>query len=154
MAQAAAGTHSIEVKIKRYQPDQGRKPYWQEFRVQVSPKDRLLDVLNQIKWEQDGTLTFRRSCAHGVCGSDAMRINGRNRLACKVLMRDVGDKVTIEPMLGYSVIKDLVVDMENFFEKYKSIKPYLINYDNEPGTERLQSQTQRDRYDEGTKCIL
>jgi len=83
-----------------------------------------------------------------------MRINGRNRLACKVLIRDVGQKVTIEPMLGYPVIKDLVVDMDQFFEKYKSVKPYLINYDNEPGTERLQSPAEREIYDEGTKCIL
>jgi succinate dehydrogenase / fumarate reductase iron-sulfur subunit len=83
-----------------------------------------------------------------------MRINGRNRLACKVLMRDVGERVTVEPMLGYPVIKDLVVDMDPFFEKYKSIKPYLINYDSEPGTERLQSPEERARYDEGTKCIL
>src|SRR5260370_6552634 len=83
-----------------------------------------------------------------------MRINGRNRLACKVLIRDIGNRVTIEPMLGYPVIKDLVVDMDPFFEKYKSIKPYLINYDTEPGTERLQSPEERARFDEGTKCIL
>ena len=83
-----------------------------------------------------------------------MRINGLNRLACKVLIRDVGNKVTIEPMLGYPVIKDLVVDMDPFFEKYRSIKPYLITYDSEPGTERLQSPVERARYDEGTKCIL
>src|SRR5260221_4294471 len=102
----------------------------------------------------DGRLTSRRSCAQGLCVSDAMLINGRNRLACKVLIRDVGNKVTIEPMLGYSVIKDLVVDMDPFFEKYKAIKPYLITYDTEPGTERLQSPEERARYDEGTKCIL
>ena len=145
---------NVLVRIKRYNPERDSKPYWDEFRVEADPIDRLLDALNTIKWTMDGTLTYRRSCAHGVCGSDAMRINGRNRLACKVLMRDVGEKVTIEPMLGYPVIKDLVVDMEQFFDKYKSIKPYLINYDNEPGTERLQSPEQRAIYDEGTKCIL
>ena len=90
-------------------------------------KDRLLDVLNQIKWEQDGTLTFRRSCAHGVCGSDAMRINGRNRLACKLLVEDIGTNITVEPMLGFPVIRDLVVDMEPFFAKYEKVKPFLIN---------------------------
>src|SRR5213076_1587271 len=122
---------NISMRIKRYNPEKNSKPYWDEFRVEAEPIDRLLDALNTIKWTMDGTLTYRRSCAHGVCGSDAMRVNGRNRLACKVM---------IEPMLGYPVIKDLVVDMDQFFEKYKSVKPYLINHDNEPGTERLQSQ--------------
>jgi succinate dehydrogenase / fumarate reductase, iron-sulfur subunit len=147
-------TMNVLVRIKRYNPERDKKPYWDEFHVEADPIDRLLDTLNTIKWTMDGTLTYRRSCAHGVCGSDAMRINGRNRLACKVLMRDVGERVTIEPMLGYQVLKDLVVDMDRFFDKYKSVKPYLINYDNEPGTERLQSPEQRARYDEGTKCIL
>jgi succinate dehydrogenase / fumarate reductase iron-sulfur subunit len=154
MANAAADTRTIQVKIKRYQPDQSKKPYWQEFKVQADRKDRLLDVLNQIKWEQDGTLTFRRSCAHGVCGSDAMRINGRNRLACKLLVEDIGNRITVEPMLGFPVIRDLVVDMEPFFAKYEKIKPYLINDEPEPRTERLQSPEERARYDETTKCIL
>src|ERR1700676_319915 len=105
-------------KIQRFIPEKDKRPRYQKFQVELDPTDRVLDGLNEIKWRQDGTLTYRRSCAHGVCGSDAMRINGRNRLACKVLMRDVGNKVTIEPMLGYAVIKDLVVDMDPFFEKY------------------------------------
>jgi len=130
---------NVLVRIKRYDPEQDKKPYWAEYRVEADPIDRLLDTLNTIKWNMDGTLTYRRSCAHGVCGSDAMRINGRNRLACKVLMRDVGSKVTIEPMLGFPVIRDLVVDMDQFFDKYKSVKPYLITYDNDPETERLQT---------------
>ncbi len=142
------------VRIKRYDPEKDSKPYWASYSVEADPIDRLLDALNTIKWTQDGSLTYRRSCAHGVCGSDAMRINGRNRLACKVLARDVGEKVTIEPLLGFPVIKDLVVDLDQFFAKYESIKPYLITYDSEPGTERLQSPEQRARYDEGTKCIL
>ncbi len=142
------------MRIKRYDPEKDSKPYWASYSVEADPIDRLLDALNTIKWTQDGSLTYRRSCAHGVCGSDAMRINGRNRLACKVLARDVGERVTIEPMLGFPVIKDLVVDLDQFFAKYESIKPYLITYDSEPGTERLQSPEQRARYDEGTKCIL
>ena len=145
---------NVLMRIKRFDPDKDSKPFWDEFRVEMDPIDRLLDALNYVKWNLDGTLTYRRSCAHGVCGSDAMRINGRNRLACKVLIRDVGNRVTIEPMLGYPVIRDLVVDMEAFFDKYKSIKPYLITTDSEPGTERLQSPEERARYDEGTKCIL
>src|SRR6266567_848803 len=131
------------MRIKRYDPEKDSKPYWASYSVEADPIDRLLDALNTIKWTQDGSLTYRRSCAHGVCGSDAMRINGRNRLACKVLARDVGERVTIEPMLGFPVIKDLVVDLDQFFAKYESIKPYLITYDSEPGTERLQSPEQR-----------
>ena len=113
----------VQMRIKRFDPEQDKKPYWYECRVEADPIDRLLDALNTVKWTMDGSLTYRRSCAHGVCGSDAMRINGRNRLACKVLMRDVGEKVTIEPMLGFPVIKDLIVDMDPFFEKYKAVKP-------------------------------
>src|SRR5437762_13760937 len=135
----------VLVQIKRFDPDRDRKPYWAEYPVEADPIDRLLDALNTIKWTMDGTLTYRRSCAHGVCGSDAMRINGRNRLACKVLIRDVGERVRIEPMLGFPVIKDLVVDMDPFFDKYKAVKPYLITYDSEPGTERLQSPVERAR---------
>lgn len=142
------------IKIKRYQPEQNAEPYWQEFSLEVEGTDRLLDALNKIKWTQDGTLTFRRSCAHGVCGSDSMRVNGRNRLACKLLMADVGTRVTIEPMLGFPVVRDLVVDMDPFFNKYEKVKPYLINEEPAPHTERRQSPEERARYDETTKCIL
>ena len=113
-------------RIKRYNPDIDVKPHFEEYTVDLEPNDRVLDALNQIKWHQDGTLTYRRSCAHGVCGSDAMRINGRNRLACKMLMNEFGKKITIEPLIGFAVIKDLVVDMDQFFDGYKAVKPYLI----------------------------
>jgi succinate dehydrogenase / fumarate reductase, iron-sulfur subunit len=105
----------------------------------------VLDALNTVKWYQDGTLTFRRSCAHGICGSDAMRINGVNRLACKVLMRDVGERVTIEPLMGFRVIKDLVVDMEPFFAQYRSVLPYLINDDARPPAARAAPVDRRPR---------
>src|SRR6187551_1357016 len=107
------GVRTAEIKIRRYQPNQSPKPYWQTFQVAVEANDRLLDALNRIKWEQDGSLTFRRSCAHGVCGSDAMRINGKNRLACKTLLKDLNPKkpITVEPIKGLTVEKDLVVDM-------------------------------------------
>jgi succinate dehydrogenase / fumarate reductase iron-sulfur subunit len=147
-------TRTVQIKIKRYQPEVDAGPHWQEFRLQVEPKDRLIDALNQIKWEQDGTLTFRRSCLHGVCGSDAMRVNGRNRLACKLLMLELGTHITVEPMLGFPVIRDLVVDMDPFFAKYEKVKPYLINDEPAPATERLQSPEERERYDDTTKCIL
>ncbi len=145
---------TLKVRVKRYNSETDQAPRWQEYAVEANPLDRFLDVLNKIKWEQDGTLTFRRSCAHGVCGSDAMRINGHNRLACKMLVADLGTKISVEPMLGYPVLRDLVVDMDPFFAKYEKIKPYLINDEPAPGTERLQSPAQRERYDQGTKCIL
>lgn len=144
----------VTFRIQRFDPEKDRKPYYREYVVDVEPTDRVLDALHLIKWYQDGTLTFRRSCAHGICGSDTMRINGRNQLACKVLIKDVGSRVTVEPVLGFPIIKDLVVDLEPFFEKYRAIRPYLINNDPPPVTERLQSPEERARFDDTTKCIL
>jgi succinate dehydrogenase / fumarate reductase, iron-sulfur subunit len=142
------------IKILRFNPEIDEKPVYREYTVEVEPTDRVLDALHTIKWYQDGTLTFRRSCAHGICGSDAMRINGVNRLACKVLMRDVGDHVTVEPMMGFRVLKDLAVDMEPFFAQYRSVLPYLITDAKPTQRERLQSIEDRERYDDTTKCIL
>lgn len=144
----------VRVKIRRYNPEKDRRPYWADYKVEVEPMDRVLDVLIQIKGYQDGSLTFRRSCAHGICGSDAMVINGRNRLACKELVKDLGATVVIEPLRGLPVIKDLAVDMEPFFAKYRKIQPFLMNDDPPPYTERLQSPEARARFDETTKCIL
>jgi succinate dehydrogenase / fumarate reductase iron-sulfur subunit len=120
----------------------------------MEPLDRLLDALHEVKWHQDGTLAMRRSCAHGICGSDAMMIDGRNALACKVLVKDVAPTVTVEPIRGLAVLKDLIVDMEPFLEGYRSILPYLVNDEGEPERERLQSQEDRALYDDTTKCIL
>jgi succinate dehydrogenase / fumarate reductase, iron-sulfur subunit len=122
--------------------------------VDMQPNDRLLDALHEIKWHQDGTLSFRRSCAHGVCGSDAMMIGGRNRLACKVLTKDVTPRVTVEPIRGLPVLKDLIVDMEPFFAGIRRILPFLINEDDPPDRERLQSPSERARFEDTTKCIL
>ncbi|CAA9561801.1 MAG: Succinate dehydrogenase iron-sulfur protein [uncultured Thermomicrobiales bacterium] len=144
----------VTLRIKRYNPDQDVKPAFKEYKVEVEGTDRVLDALNQIKWYQDGTLTYRRSCAHGVCGSDAMRINGRNRLACKILMQELGKKVTLEPLIGFTVVKDLVVDMDKFFDSYKSVKPYLIADDPVGVGERRQSPEQREAFEDTTKCIL
>lgn len=144
----------VELKIKRYNPDVDTKPHWETYHVQCEPTDRVLEALHKVKWEQDGTLTFRRSCAHGVCGSDAMVINGANGLACNMLIQDVGSRITVEAIRGLPVIKDLLVDMEPFFAQYRSVLPYLMNND-EPGyKERHQTQEQRDRFDDTTKCIL
>jgi len=148
----------VTFRIRRYNPESSNpKPYWQEFVLKdVEPTNRVLEMLHRIKWEQDGTLAFRRSCSSGVCGSDAMRVNGRNALACKLLIRDVGDRIQVEPLLGLPVIKDLIVDMEPFFEHYRSVMPYLINNDPPPanGRERLQSQEEKDLITDTTNCIL
>ncbi len=141
-------------RVKRFNPERDTAPHWEGYDVPLEGTDRVLDGLHHIKWYIDGTLALRRSCAHGVCGSDAMLINGRNQLACKVLLRDAGPTVSVEPIRGMQVIKDLVVDMEPFFQKYASVLPYLINHDPEPAQERLQSPEDRERFDDTTKCIL
>lgn len=120
----------------------------------LKPGERVLDALHLVKWTIDGTLSFRRSCAHGVCGSDAMMINGENRLACVNLIRNIGTHITIEPIRGLPIIKDLVVDMEPFFAQYRAVLPYLINSDDPGYNERKQSPEQRAAFDDSTKCIL
>jgi succinate dehydrogenase / fumarate reductase, iron-sulfur subunit len=147
-------TISLRLKIRRFNPEVSQDSWWDEFVVECDPLERLVEVLHQVKWHHDGTLTFRRSCAHGICGSDAMMINGRNALACKVLAGEVAPRVTIEPIRGLAVLKDLVVDMDPFFDQFRSVLPYLINEGGEPERERLQSPEDRVRYDDTTKCIL
>jgi succinate dehydrogenase / fumarate reductase, iron-sulfur subunit len=144
----------VVLNIQRYDPQKDPEPKHVEYTVEVDPTDRVLDALNYVKAFIDGSLTYRRSCAHGICGSDGMRINGRNRLACKVLIKEAGDRITVEPFLGYRVIKDLVVDMDLFFGQYAALKPYLISYTPPPEKERRQSIEQRERFDDTTKCIL
>jgi succinate dehydrogenase / fumarate reductase, iron-sulfur subunit len=146
----------VTIKILRYNPEVSEEATWESYQVTAEPTDRVLDALHKVKWDLDGTLTFRRSCAHGVCGSDAMLINGKNRLACKTLIKDVNPSkpVTVEPIKGLPVLKDLVVDMEPFFDAYRAVMPFLVTTGNEPTRERLQSQEDRERFDDTTKCIL
>lgn len=152
----------VNLRIRRFNPEKDKKAWWGEYTLQnVDPTDTVLDLLNRVKWEIDGTLALRRSCAHGVCGSDALRINGANALACKTLVQRLAPdsdnvKIQVEPILGLRVIKDLIVDMEPFFEHYKSVLPYFINEQPVPadGRERLQSPEDRARFDDTTKCIL
>jgi len=145
----------IKLKVFRYNPEKDKKAHHDTYTLEAEPTDRVLDLLEFVKGQIDGTLSFRRSCAHGVCGSDAMRINGLNRLACKVLVRDLHSrKIVIEPILGLRVIKDLIVDMEPFFDNYRAIMPYLVNDEPAPKREREQSNAQRERFDDTTKCIL
>ena len=144
----------IHLKIQRFNPEQDARPQWRDYTVSAEPSDRVLDALHTVKWQRDGSLAFRRSCGHGICGSDAMMINGRNRLACKVLIKDLTQPITVEPMRGFPVVKDLIVDMAGFFQKYRSVTPYLISEDPPPAAERLQSPAERERFDDTTKCIL
>jgi len=147
----------IKLKVFRFQPEKDTQHHYDSWDLEVDPTDRVLDLLEKVRDYHDGTLGYRRSCAHGVCGSDAMRINGRNRLACKVLVRDLNStEIVVEPILGLPVLKDLVVDMEPFFEQYRAVLPYLINDEALPadGKERLQSPEERERFDDTTKCIL
>ena len=145
----------VRLKILRYNPERDKKPHYEKYVLEAEPTDRVLDLLEKVKGYQDGSLSFRRSCAHGICGSDAMRINGHNRLACKVLVKDLdGDRITIEPMMGLRVIKDLIVDMKPFFDNYQALMPYFINEDPPPIRERVQTPEQRERFDDTTKCIL
>jgi succinate dehydrogenase / fumarate reductase, iron-sulfur subunit len=142
----------VNLKVQRREP--GKEPYWASYDVEVEDNGRVLDALHQVKWHQDGSLSFRRSCAHGVCGSDAMLINGVNRLACAVLCRDLEQPISVEPLRGMPVEKDLIVDMEPFFDAYKAVKPWLINEQDAPDRERVQTPDQRKRFDDTTKCIL
>ncbi|OJX38233.1 MAG: succinate dehydrogenase iron-sulfur subunit [Chloroflexi bacterium 44-23] len=147
----------INLKIFRYLPDSGNKPHYDKYVMEVNPTDRVLDVLEQVRADNDPSLAYRRSCAHGVCGSDAMQINGHNALACKVLVKDLDSTdITIEPLRGLNVLRDLIVDMEPFFDHFRSVQPYFINDSELPadGKERLQSPTERERFDDTTKCIL
>jgi len=144
----------VTLRIFRYNPEKDKKPYYDRFQIEADPTDRVLDLLEYVKGQFDGTLSFRRSCAHGICGSDAMRINGHNRLACKILVKELSRKITIEPILGMRVVKDLIVEMEPFFDSYRKVLPYLINDETPPKKERLQSPEARLRFDDTTKCIL
>lgn len=148
----------VTLKVRRYNPEDGKGVHYDTFQIpHAEPTDQILDLLEYVRGYIDGTLAFRRSCAHGICGSDAMRINGKNRLACKTLVKDINSaQITVEPILGLEVIKDLIVDQEPFFANYRSVLPYFMCPDDPvpDGKERLQSPEQRLRYDDTTKCIL
>lgn len=141
-------------KIYRYDPDLDARPHMQTLELEVNPGDRmLLDVLTRLK-AVDPSLAFRRSCREGVCGSDAMNINGRNGLACITNLNELPERIVLRPLPGLPVIRDLIVDMSAFFIQYHSIKPYLINGDPPPERERLQSPEQREELDGLYECIL
>jgi succinate dehydrogenase / fumarate reductase iron-sulfur subunit len=144
----------MRFNIYRYNPDADTKPRMQFYDVAMEPTDRmLLDALVRIKVEDD-TFSFRRSCREGVCGSDAMNINGKNGLACITKLTDVREPVEIRPLPGLPVIRDLIVDMSQFFKQYHSIKPYVVNDTPPPEKERLQSPQDREELNGLYECIL
>jgi len=145
----------MRFRIFRYDPDKDAKPYMKDYDVQLDPHDRmLLDALVRIKEQVDDSLSLRRSCREGVCGSDAMNINGKNGLACITKLADLKEPVELRPLPGLPVIRDLIVDMTQFFKQYHSIKPYLVNEEPAPEKERLQSPKEREELDGLYECIL
>lgn len=148
----------MKVSVYRFNPEVDKRPYMQEYDVAIpAGKDLMvLDVLNLVK-EQDPTLSYRRSCREGVCGSDGMNINGKNGLACITSLSDVGGaeaKLVLRPLPGLPVIRDLVIDMSTFYKQYEKIQPYLINNTPAPAIERLQSPEERAKLDGLYECIL
>ena len=144
----------MRLSISRYNPERDEKPYMQDYEIEPGPQDRmLLDVILRLK-ARDDSLTIRKSCREGVCGSDAININGRNGLACITRLTDLKEPVELRPLPSFPIIRDLVVDMTGFFKQYHSIKPYLINHDPAPERERLQSPAQRELLNGAYECIL
>lgn len=144
----------MKLSISRYNPEHDAKPYLQDYEIEPAHSDRmLLDVLLRLK-QQDDSLTFRKSCREGICGSDAMNINGRNGLACVTPVSGMREPVVLRPLPSFPIIRDLVVDMTNFFQQYHSIAPYLINPEPPPEKERLQSPAEREKLNGSYECIL
>lgn len=148
----------VTLNITRFNPENGGSSSVQSYQIEAEPTDRVLDLLLEIKRTKDGTLAFRKSCAHGVCGSDAMIINGKERLACKTLVQDVTaeeTEISIEPLKHLPVQRDLMVDQQGFFDKYRSIEPFLKPKEPAPKAgEYIQSRKDREKFDDPTKCIL
>ncbi len=148
----------VKFKVFRFNPENDRAPHFDVFEVEANPNDRILDCLNKIRWEQDSSLSYRMSCAHGICGSDGVTINGSPALACQKLVKDYDctRKIVVEPLKFFPVVKDLNVDMEPFFERIKAIHPSKIKPTALASTtrERIQTNEQRSLFEDAIKCIL
>ena len=148
----------IKMKIFRFDPQKDKEPHYDYFTVEAKPTDRLLDCLNRVRWEQDGSLAYRMSCMHGICGSDGMTINGVSSLACQKLVKDYSNEkeILVEPLSVFRVIKDLVVDMEPFFDREKSVHPKdgIVLTPVEKEIEHLQTMDERQQFDDDIKCIM
>ncbi len=141
-------------EVYRYDPDKDKAPYMQTYQLELGEHDRmLLDALIKLK-KLDETLSFRRSCREGICGSDGMNINGKNGLACLTSMHELPQKIVLRPLPGLPVIRDLVVDMNQFYTQYEKVRPYLINEQPAPPRERLQSPEDREKLNGLYECIL
>ncbi len=148
----------VKLKVFRFDPNTAKVPHYDTFTLEAKPTDRLLDCLNKVRWELDGGLAYRMSCGHGICGSDGMTINGVSALACQKLVKDFeeGKEILIEPLSVFNVVKDLVVDLEPFFEREKSVHPpegiVLAALENEK--EHLQTVEEREKFDDDLKCVM
>ena len=150
-------TPTVTIRVQRYNPDVDQKPYFDEFQLPLTQGTTLLDALHQIKEEQDGSLTFRRSCRHAICGSCAMNVNGQNMLVCETPLQDKVDRkgqVTIRPLPYLPVIKDLVVDRSSFWEQYLRVKPWLIPPENVPEKEFRMSAEEVAALRDAEHCIM
>jgi len=144
----------MRFRIYRYNPEADKAPRMQDYTLpKESDASMLLDALLLLK-EQDPTLSFRRSCREGVCGSDGMNVNGRNVLACITPLRTLREPIEVRPLPGQPVVRDLVVDLSNFFAQYRAVTPWLVNSDPEPEIERLQTPAERAQLDGLYECIL
>jgi succinate dehydrogenase / fumarate reductase iron-sulfur subunit len=146
----------LRFKIFRFDPETDGEAYYSSYAVEARPDERILDCLNRIKWEQDGTVAYRMSCAHGVCGSDGMRINGVCALACQKLVRDYtgAAEIVLEPLPYFKVRKDLIVDMDDFLATIDSMRPFLDQMETPPAKERLQSPEDHKKVEDVIRCIL
>ncbi len=144
----------MKFSIYRYDPETGQQPRMVDYELRDIPRGMmLLAALLELK-KQDETLSFRRSCGEGVCGSDGMNVNGKNRLACLTPVEELSEPVTLRPLPGLPVIRDLIIDMDQFYRQYRAVKPWIVNNDPEPEHERLQSPADRDKLDGLYECIL
>jgi succinate dehydrogenase / fumarate reductase iron-sulfur subunit len=150
----------VTFRVFRFNPETDKTPHYDVFTVEADPNDRVLDCLNRIRWEQDSSLAFRMSCAHGICGSDGLTINGSSALACQKLVKDYdySKEIMVEPLKFFPVIKDLNVDMEPFFARIGAINPEVHEpqapLNETASTERTQSPEERSLFDDAVKCIL
>lgn len=150
----------VTFKVFRFNPETDKTPHYDVFTVEADPNDRVLDCLNRIRWEQDSSLAFRMSCAHGICGSDGLTINGSSALACQKLVKDYdyAKEIVVDPLKFFQITKDLIVDLEPFFARIRAIHPETRQpqppLDETPSKERIQSPEERSLFDDAVKCIL
>ncbi|QOP45596.1 succinate dehydrogenase/fumarate reductase iron-sulfur subunit [Sulfurimonas paralvinellae] len=151
-------TQQVNFKVFRFNADEDYLPYYEDYSMEVTSEEVVLDILNRIKWDHDGSFSYRRSCRHGICGACAIKVNGRSTLACKESMNDMvdlfGSELTIEPLSIKRVVKDMIIDKGDFWEKHEAVQPYLVaDIDENPETENLVSPEDADALDDADLCI-